>query len=266
MTGNARGSLVLLAVVTIAGGGSPGVTTLGAQGRGTSTLVVGVADAGTGQPLEEAEVILYGVHRLARANALGEATIADVPYGTQHVRVRRLGYTPIEVDIAITRDTTGAVFRLQRSPVRLRAVNIEADWTPPKMKDVDVRMRQGIGRFLTEAELGHDRDRDFRFAMTTRFPGLKTIIDPDGNRVLASSRESLELSPKAGGQFGAVGGIAPCPITIYLDDVLVDGADEEMIRGWDLAVIEYYDGLQVPVRYRTRAYGCGVLLLWSKWY
>jgi hypothetical protein len=39
-----------------------------------------------------------------------------------------------------------------------------------------------------------------------------------------------------------------------------------MIRTWDLAAVEYYDGSQVPVQYRTRAYECGVLLLWSKWY
>ena len=37
---------------------------LGARGGRTSTLVAGVADAETGQPLEGAEVILLGVHRL----------------------------------------------------------------------------------------------------------------------------------------------------------------------------------------------------------
>jgi len=52
-----------------------GVGTLGAQSGRTSTFVAGVADAETGQPLEGAEVILLGVHRLARANAMGEATL-----------------------------------------------------------------------------------------------------------------------------------------------------------------------------------------------
>jgi hypothetical protein len=102
--------------------------------------------------------------------------------------------------------------------------------------------------------------------MTTRFPGLRTLVDSDGNRVLASTREQLQLGSNKGGAFGNVGGVAPCYTTVYLDDVLVHGADEETIRGWDLAVVEYYDGLQVPVRYRTHDYGCGVLLLWSKWY
>src|SRR5690242_13059731 len=167
--------------------GPTAVQALGAQGGGTSTFIAGVADAETGQPLEGAEVILTGVHRLGRANALGEATLREVPRGPQHVRVRRLGYAPAEIDVAMVGDTTGAVFRLQKSAVQLGEVNVTAEaWVPPKMKDVEARKRQGIGRFLGEEELNHDRDRDFEVAMTTRFPGLKTITDSEGHRVLAS--------------------------------------------------------------------------------
>ena len=108
---------------------------LGAQGGRTSTLVAGVADAETGQPLEGAEVILLGVHRLARANVMGEAVVAGEAQGPQRVRVRRLGYAPAEIDLAMSGDTTGAVFRLQRSVTQLSA-RVEADWMPPKMKEV----------------------------------------------------------------------------------------------------------------------------------
>jgi len=234
-----------------------GVATLGAQGGGgVSTFIAGVADAETGQPLEGAEVILVTVHRLGRANALGEATIREVPRGPQRVRVRRLGYAPAEVDVAVAGDTSGAVFRLQKSVVQLGAVNVTAEaFTPPRMKDVEARKRMGIGRFLGDEELNHDRDRDFQVAMATRFPGLKTVTDREGYRVLASARDQLTL-----------GGIAPCLITIYLDDVLLENSDQDMIRTWDLAAVEWYTGSQVPVRYRQHAYGCGVMLLWSKWY
>jgi hypothetical protein len=228
--------------------------TLGAQSR-TSTVVTGVADAETGQPLEGAEVIMVGLHRLARANQMGEATVTEVPRGVQRVRVRRLGYAPAEVDLAIAGDTTGAVFRLQRTAVQLGTVKVEAEWTPPRMKDVEFRRRQGIGRFLNDTELDKDRDRDFHLTMTTRFPGLTTVTDNFGHRVLASAR------PQTG-----LGGVAACYVTIYLDDVLISGADADVIRTWDLAAVEFYTVTQVPVRYRTKAYGCGVLLLWSKWY
>lgn len=229
--------------------------TLGAQGGKTSTLVAGVADAETGQPLEGAEVILMNVHRLARANGMGEATLASIPHGVQRVRVRRLGYSPAELDLAISGDTTGAVFRLQRVPTELGAVRVEANWVPPKMKDVEARRKRGIGRFLTDVELDKERDRDFALTMTTRVPGLKTLIDSNGNRVLASTRDNLGMT-----------GVSPCYVTMYLDDLVVDRRDADMIRTWDLAAVEFFQAAEVPVRYRTQPYGCGVLLLWSKWY
>jgi hypothetical protein len=232
-----------------------GQSTLGAQSGRGSTFIAGVADAETGQPLEGAEIILLGVHRLARANALGEATMDQVPRGAQRVRVRKIGYAPAEVDVAIVGDTSGAVFRLQRSVVQLGTVHVEAEWTPPKMKEVEARRRQGIGRFLTDEQLDKDRDRDFQLALTTRIPGLKTVIDNTGRRVLASTRDNLGM-----------GGIAPCYVTVYLDDMAIEREDADLIRTWDLAAVEFYSSTQVPARYRTKAYGCGVLLLWSKWY
>ena len=230
---------------------------LGAQSGRISTFVAGVADAETGQPLEGAEVILLGVHRLARANAMGEATLDQVPRGPQRVRVRKLGYAPSEIYIAMVGDTTGAVFRLQRSVTQLGAVKIEAgEWTPPQMKDVEVRRKQGIGRFLNDVDLDRDRDRELPTVLTTRFPGLRTVLDlRSGNRVLASARDPG----------GAAGG-TPCFVMVYLDGIAVPPEDMELVRTWDLAAIEFYTAAQVPVRYRAKSYGCGVVLLWSKWY
>ena len=229
--------------------------TLGAQGGKTSTLVAGVADAETGQPLEGAEVLLTRERRLARANGMGEATISSIPHGVQHVRVRRLGYSPSEVDLAVTGDTTGAVFRLRRVPTELGAVRVEATYLPPRMRDVEARRKRGIGRFLTDTDLDKERDRDFHLMMTTKVPGLKTLIGSDGNRVLASTRDNLGMT-----------GISPCYVTLYLDGMIVDPKDSEMIRTWDLAAVEFFQASEVPVLYRNKPYGCGVVLLWSKWY
>jgi len=228
----------------------PPSSTLGAQG-GSSTLVAGVADAETGQPLEGAEVLLVNLHRLGRANAMGEATIIGVPRGVQRVRVRRLGYAPAEVDIAVTGDTTGAVFRLPRIATELGEVKVEAQWVPPNIRDFEIRRRQGIGRFLTDVELDKDRDRDFSLVVTTRFPGVMTITDSTGHPLLVSRRSA---------------GVSICPIQVWVDGVNLGREYGDWVRTWDLAAIEYYTGTQVPVRYRTGGYGCGVLLLWSKWY
>ena len=229
--------------------------TLGAQGGKTSTFVAGVADAETGQPLEGAEVLLMNIHRVGRANGMGEAAISSVPYGVQRVRVRRLGYSPTELDLAVSSDTTGAVFRLTRVPTELGAVRVEASWMPARMRDVEARRKRGIGRFLSEADLDKDRDRDFHLTMTTRVPGLKTLIGSDGNRVLASTRDNLGMT-----------GVSPCYVTMYLDGMIIDPKDSEMVRTWDLAAVEFFQAAEVPVMYRNKPYGCGVVLLWSKWY
>lgn len=236
-------ALVVAAVIA-----SPCVdVALGAQSGRPSVLVAGVADAATGQPLEGAEVVLTRSLRLARANALGEAVISNVSRGAEHVRVRRLGYSPLEIDVAITGDTTGVVFRLRRSAVQLSTVDVEAGWVPPRLKDVENRRRQGIGRFLDAVQLEKDGDRDFSVVAAMRFPGLTTRQDDANHRVLFSTQ-----------------GGCPGAIPIYLDDIYL-GDDTDVVRTWDIAVAEFYSGPQVPVRYRTRDYGCGVLLLWSKW-
>jgi hypothetical protein len=221
---------------------------------GSSTLIVGVADAETGEAMEGAEVVLMRLYRIGRTSSMGEATMHDVPRGAQRVRVRRLGYAPSEIDLAIVGDTTGAVFRLQRIATQLGAVKVEADWIPPKMRDVDTRRKQGIGRFLNEVDLERDKDRDFATVMTTRFPGLTTTGDTQGHRYLITTLGAASFS-----------GVAACYVTLYLDDLEIPREEQYMIRTWDLAAVEYYTASQVPARYRTKSYKCGVMLLWSKW-
>jgi hypothetical protein len=53
-------------------------------------------------------------------------------------------------------------------------------------------------------------------------------------------------------------------VQTYLDDVLLDEADFDIITTWDLAAVEYYTGSTMPVRYRLSGSACGVMLLWSK--
>lgn len=234
--------------------GTGAARALSAQTGTVSTLVAGVADAESGEALEGAEVILPRLYRIGRTNSMGETAIVSVPHGVQRVRVRRLGYAPAEIDLAFSGDTTGAVFRLERTVTQLGAVNVEAEWMPPRIRDVEMRRRQGVGRFLTEVELEPDKDRDFAVAMTTRFPGLTTVGDAQGHRYLATTTGSSTLT-----------GVAACYVTIYLDDIEVPREETHMIRTWDLAVVEYYTPAQVPARYRTKSYKCGVMLLWSKW-
>ena len=222
--------------------------TLGAQPGRKSVFIAGVADAETGQPLEDAEVVFLGLRRLARANALGEARLDGVPVGAQLIRVRKLGYAPSEVRLNVSGDTSGAVFRLTRSVTQLGTVKIEAT-APASIRAFDQRRRRGIGRFLGPDVLDKERDRDFGILMASRFPGLRAVTNATGQH-LVSVRGT------------------PCPVTVFVDNIPA-GVDDDiwMIRTWDVAAVEYYASSEIPVEYRSRTRNaCALLLVWSKWF
>jgi hypothetical protein len=216
-----------------------------------STIIAGIADRDTGEPLSGAEIVLVDLDRAARANALGEAILTGVPAGRTRLRVRRIGYAPIETELAVAGDTTGAVFRLERVPAKLAEVVVEVDRLSPAMRDVAERRRQGFGRYLDAADLAAEGTRPFAFVAAYRFPGL--LLLPGTKPILGSARP--ELSPS---------GMSYCPVDVYVDDQYIGVNDQDTIRTQDLEIMEFYTAARVPVKYRTRTYKCGVLLLWSK--
>jgi hypothetical protein len=233
----------LLAFATLCG------APLGAQASGSSLFIAGVADAETGQPLEDAEVVFIELRRLARANALGEARFDGIPVGAQLVRVRKIGYAPSEVRLNVRGDTSGAVFRLTRSVTQLGAVNVEANM-PASLLDFDRRRRRGIGRFLGPEVFDKERDRDFGFLMASRFPGLRVVTNGTGQQIVSMR------------------GTSPCPVRVMVDGIPA-GIDDDiwMVKTWDVAAVAYYTGSEIPVEYRAYTRDvCALILVWSKWF
>ena len=276
----------------------------------TTVLVVGVSDASTNQALRGAEVLFPELGRASRTDALGEARIAGIPVGSHRIRVRFIGYAAADTVLPFQGDTTGIVFRLERAPVLVDAVEVKAVGVS-RHRDFDMRRAQGLGKYLTADQLEREKDRPFGVVAMTRFPGLQVVHDGDGRPHVASIRgscgvgsspsEALRVGSRGGGSGGrgaatsggtptgvqgsggsgqgsttteppvgtaiSAGSCTPnksCLVQTYLDDILLDEADFDIIATWDLAGVEYYSGAQVPVRYRISGAACGVLLLWSK--
>jgi len=265
---------------------------LGAQ-NGRSTFSVGVADAETGAPISGAEILLPDLKLLSRSDANGQARVPNIPFGTHRVRVRFLGYSASDVQLKFDRDTVGAVFRLGKTASTIAGVNVTAAQTPSQLKDFEMRRKQGIGRFLTEADLVSVADRDFMVVATMKFPGL-TIQNDDGNQPhLAGMRSNCgadanaqaanrgvdrigqqagakpKMGMRDGYQDGDVHGSCEssraCLVQVWLDNINLGESDPALVRTWDLSGAEYYSGNSVPPRYRNSGSACGVLLLWSKW-
>ena len=281
-----------------------------ARAQSTTVFVAGVSDAGTGQALRGAEILFPELGRSARTDGLGEARMPGIPVGSHRIRVRFIGYAAADTVLPFQGDTTGIVFRLERSAVRMEAVEVKAVGSP-RLREFELRRQIGVGKYLTADQLEREKDRDFGIVAMSRFPGLQVVHDGDGRPHIASMRgscggtsspsEAIRAGARGGGSGGrgaattggtptgvqgsggsgqgsatneppvgtaiSAGSCTPnkaCIVQTYLDDILLDEADFDIIATWDLAGVEYYSGAQVPVRYRISGAACGVMLLWSK--
>ena len=276
----ALGALVLLA------------SSAAAQGR--STFAVTVTDAQSGSPLVGAEVVLPLLKLVHLTDAQGQARVSGVAGGEHRVRVRMLGYVATDTTLSVGGDSMSVQFKLERSSTTLPNVTVTASEVPAPLKDFEARRKQGLGRYLTEADLVGDTDREFSLVATMKFPGLSLQTNTDGRPQVASMRsncgsEAARVSTdnrgveRVGGKPGLKSGLGdrgidgepqirgscsnmrPCLVPIYLDNIELGEADANIVRTWDLSGAEYYTPSTVPARYRRSGAACGVLLLWSKW-
>jgi hypothetical protein len=223
-----------------------------------TVVIAGVADAATGQPLEGAQVQMPEVGKFGRTNWIGEAILEAIPVGKHRIQVRKLGYTPADIDLLIQGDSLGPVFMLERSVQSLDTVFIGGAWRPKRMSEFYSREAMHIGRFLSDSALQTEKTRDLGLILSMRFPGLR--VQPDeqspGHYRLVSTR------PQTANALRSVAG--PCPV-----DVFIDGFRSfDDLRGLyptDLAGIEFYPVESAPVQFRLNTGSCAVLVLWTKY-
>lgn len=222
----------------------------------TTVVVAGVADANTGAPLEGAQVRLPDMGLVVRTNWIGEATIKDVPRGPQRIQVRKLGYSPSDISLMVSGDSTGPVFMLASAIVSLDTVRIQGELYPRRMEEFYTRRKVGIGRFLSDSVLAREGHREMSLVLSQRFPGLRAAWDNNEHRYkLMSTRH----------QPGSVGGQVnmSCPVDVYVDGVFWGGALEGLYPS-DLEGVEYYPMTSAPPQYRRTTGSCSVLLVWSR--
>ena len=242
-----------------------------AQKPGTSALVATVAVDSSRVLLPGAEVVITDLHRVNKSDLLGEAIIPNVPLGEHGVRVRALGYAPVEARLLFRGDSLVATFYLQPIAKTMDAVRVSAKRVSRGLEQFEARRAMGLGRFLTEHQLDSASTPDFYTLMSTRFPGLTVIPLADGERTLASTRGSCGAdASRIAGRRGSVGGggtcfsNTPCAVPVFLDGQDLHEAVDDIVRIWDLAGVEFYSGSQVPAEYRASGSACGVLVLWSR--
>ena len=218
---------------------------------------LGVFDPATGKPIEGAMVIDLRTGTSALTTSTGTVDLSFLPDGGSVVRVRKLGYHPVEQSIRISpTDTAPVTILLASSATRLDPL-VAREYRGAMMKDFESRRATGRGQFMSEAEL-RKRDAATMPDVVRRFVGLQVSCSRSGFYVCEAiaSRAGPRRPTARGGE---------CRFVVFIDGVNVRDPDLAKLVVADFAGIEAYTaGQQIPPRFNMNGNPCGALLFWSR--
>jgi hypothetical protein len=219
---------------------------------------LGVYDRATGDPIEGAGVIDVASGTTARTTATGTVDLVCLPDGGAMVRVRKLGYHPLEQFIRISASDTTPVTMLLVSETLVLPTVLSRDSTSEyrgaAMKDFESRRLAGRGQFLTEDFLRKHPTRSMPDIIRS-FSGLQVLCTKTG---FYTCEAVASRSPRR-----AVTG--ECRFAVFIDGVNVRDPDLSRLIVSDYAGIEAYTaGQQIPSRFAKNGNPCGALLFWSR--
>ncbi len=224
--------------------------------QGSSALVVSVTSQGSGRPVMGARVSIVGTGIAASTDTRGRLHMAGVPAGVQTVEVRRLGYsTRLKLVNLEAGQSTPVAFELEVEAIPVAAIRVDAkrrDWGAEYLErnGFDRRRRNGLGSFITRAEIERRRPRYISDALRS-MPGLS--FQPNGTRGDADVTMSRA-------------GSLPCPVQYFVDGTLIGpGFNIDEIAAGDVEALEIYRGAsQVPPEFNRRSSACGVIAVWTR--
>lgn len=234
----------------------------------TAQLRATVRDS-TGSPLPGVRATVWGTEQEVTANSNGVLALGGLPYGTQTLEVRAVGYDPVELPVELRPDSVIAVsVVLPRRATVLSGVRVTATASNPRLAGFQERMRdaeRGInfGYFITQDAI--ERRNPTMFSnLLEGFGGVEV------------GREGLGGYPVIRG--GVRHGAVRCKMAVYLDNIRIIGGlgmNAEAKEGSDhinamvdpsrVAAVEVYPyPVGVPPRYQSLNGRCGVVLIWTK--
>ena len=238
------------------------------------------------QPIVDAEVLLPGLALTVRSDAKGVFLLPDVPTGTHHLIVRRVGFGALDTTLTVdgNEDTDRTVY-LSRTTV-LDSVSVTAARTDRALLEFEENRRLGFGKFLTREEL--EKLESVRVSeVVSMLSGLGVSRGPSQGYVL-SKRYVVPPSaigpckdPTGKAQVGnmyipskgerAQGIVCACYAQVYLDGLLLNGGfptppfNVNEILTSQIEAVEWYAGpSETPVRYARLNSACGVMVVHTR--
>jgi len=222
-------------------------------------------EAGTGQPISGASVILYTEDGQALLGKLTDAAgqfLIDAPgAGRFKLTAERIGYAtvnggPIEI---VGTDTVDVVMRMGTEVIAIDGIEVvtEARDIHLERSGFYERKRMGFGQFITRDEI------EFR--------------NPSRTSDLLRTIAGVQVVPRGGfggGEpvlRGAISGMGQCLPGIVLDGMTIRQAGsseppfDELVNPFDIQAIEVYRGpSEVPAQFGGSQSACGMIVIWTR--
>jgi hypothetical protein len=221
-------------------------------------VAVLVADARTGIPIRDAQVLIDAYHLAQRTDSSGELRFTGLPSAAVVVTALRVGYRPMQAAASFTTaDSSVVVFLMRHFTPTLQTVNVRGYVASPYMGEFEARMQVGLGRFLTVPQLDSSSGESVPDLVARRFPGLRALWNQSRTSVrIVSSHSSTSLRSAQ-----------QCAINVYVDGLPRFDEDElASFKAHDLVGVEYYSIAPPPQYAPGFDNSCGTLLLWTSRY
>jgi len=221
---------------------------LGQNGRRTVSLSFSVADSESGASVPNAILRISGRPTPLRTSWAGEARADSLDRGVHLLVINALGFSPTELTVELTNDTSLIFVRLARTPAALSPMRIigHRNDVPLRLQGYYARKRMGIGRFITDSMLANAHNVPLSLILATHVPGLRAI----GSQVVSAEADTR-------------GGLS-CPVLTYIDGIRLNISIDEF-RAEDVAGVEVYSRAAAPVQFRPSGDYCTVIALWTRW-
>ena len=221
---------------------------------------LGVFDRATGDPIEGAGVTDLSTGTTAQTTATGTVDLVFLPDGGATVRIRKLGYHPLEQFVRISPSDTNPVTVLLISLATVLPTVVARDssggYRGLMLREFEARRATGRGQFIDEAFLRKHPTRSMP-DVVRGFSGLQVLCTRTGFYTCEAVASRSPRRPRTTE--------GECRFAVFIDGVNVRDPDLTKLVVADFAGIEAYTaGQQIPPRFNKNGNPCGALLFWSR--
>ena len=222
---------------------------------------LGVYDRATGDPIEGAGVIEIATGTVAQTTATGTVDLVFLPDGGAMIRIRKLGYHPVEQFVRISPTDTAPITVLLVSETIVLPTVVARDssraYRGIMLQEFEARRAKGgPGQFIDETFLKKHPTRSMA-DIVRGFSGVTVLCTRTGFYVCEAVANRTPRRPSA------LGG--DCRFAVFVDGVNVRDPDLTKLVVGEYAGIEAYTaGQQIPAGFNKNGNPCGALLFWSR--